>query len=387
MRLLITGICGFVGSTLARALLAERTGLAITGIDNLSREGTHHNLAPLRALGVNIIHGDLRVAADLEALPACDAVIDCAAQPSVLAGTAGSGCTSAQLVGHNLGGTLHLLEYCRRHSAAFLLLSTSRTYSIPPLATLPVVVRRGAFTLDPTATLPPGVSPAGIAETFSTAAPVSLYGATKLASEQMALEYGHAFDLPVWINRCGVLAGAGQFGRADQGIFSFWIREWAARRPLRHIGFDGLGHQVRDCLHPSDLAPLLLAQLDYRGTSLPPVSEGASRPAASESAALDSRPSSLDALSNTRLVPRILNVSGGATQAMSLRQLGAWCTERLGPHVVASDPAPRPYDLPWIVLDSSRAAEVWNWRPRTPLASILEEIATHSLAHPAWPAA
>lgn len=341
MKLLITGICGFVGSTLARALLAERPGLTITGLDNLSREGAHHNLAPLRALGIDLRHGDLRVAADLDALPACDAVIDCAAQPSVLAGTTGSGCTPAQLVGHNLGGTLHLLEYCRRHSAAFILLSTSRTYSIPPLATLPVVVRRGAFNLDPTAPLPPGVSPAGIAETFSTAAPVSLYGATKLASEQMALEYGHAFAFPVWINRCGVLAGAGQFGRADQGIFSYWIREWAARRPLHYIGFDGLGHQVRDCLHPADLAPLLLSQLDSPG----------------------------------KTVPRILNFAGGAPQAMSLRQLGAWCSDRLGPHEVAADPQPRPYDLPWIVLDSTRAAEVWNWRPRTPLASILEEIA------------
>ena len=126
MRILITGICGFAGSTLARALLSGRPGLALAGVDNLAREGAHHNAAPLRALGVDVRHGDLRVAADLEALPAADAVIDCAAQPSVLAGTAGSGCTPAQLTGHNLGGTLHLLEYCRRHAAAFILLSTSR---------------------------------------------------------------------------------------------------------------------------------------------------------------------------------------------------------------------------------------------------------------------
>ena len=140
MRLLITGICGFVGSTLARALMEERPGLALTGIDNLARDGAHRNLDPLRALGVDIRHGDLRVPADLDALPPADGVIDCAAQPSVLAGTAGSGCTPAQLVGHNLEGTLHLLEYCRHHKAAFILLSTSRVYSIPPLAALPVVV-------------------------------------------------------------------------------------------------------------------------------------------------------------------------------------------------------------------------------------------------------
>jgi CDP-paratose 2-epimerase len=349
--LLVTGICGFVGSTLARALLAERPGLRIVGVDNLSREGAHQNVAPLRSLGVEVRHGDLRVAADLEALPAVHAVIDCAAQPSVLAGTAGSGCTPAQLVGHNLEGTLRLLEYCRRHSAAFVLLSTSRVYSIPPLAALPVVVHRGAFAPDPAAlasgSLPTGLSAAGITEDFSTAAPVSLYGATKLASETMALEYGHAFGLPVWINRCGVLAGAGQFGRADQGIFSFWIREWAARRPLKHIGWDGLGHQVRDCLHPRDLAPLVLAQLE-------------------SGAAADK--------------PRVLNLAGGAAGAMSLRQLGGWCRERLGPHEVASDPAPRPYDLPWVVLDSSRAASAWGWRPRTPLAAILEEIASGAAA-------
>ncbi|MEO0054695.1 MAG: hypothetical protein RLZZ50_642, partial [Verrucomicrobiota bacterium] len=155
------------------------------------------------------------------------------------------------------------------------------------------------------------------------------------------------------INRCGVLAGAGQFGRYDQGIFSYWIREWAARRPLKHIGFDGLGHQVRDCLHPADLAPLVLAQLDA-------------------TAVADK--------------PHVLNIAGGASQAMSLRQLGAWCRERLGPHDVASDPAPRPYDLPWVVLDCTRAASAWGWSPRTPLASILEEIANHSRSHPNWPA-
>jgi CDP-paratose 2-epimerase len=60
---------------------------------------------------------------------------------------------------------------------------------------------------------------------------------------------------------------------------------------------------------------------------------------------------------------------------MSLGELSAWCEGRLGPHAVASDPNPRPFDLPWIVLDSRRAERLWNWRPVTPIADILEEIA------------
>ncbi|MFA6286460.1 MAG: NAD-dependent epimerase/dehydratase family protein [Opitutaceae bacterium] len=350
MKILITGICGFAGSAIARALLAGRPGLELTGLDNLSREGSHHNLAPLRAAGVRVLHGDLRCPSDLDALPPVDAVIDCAAEPSVLAGL-DSGNGSRRLVEHNLIGTLHLLEYCKRHRAALILISTSRVYSIPPLSSLPLVVRRGGFTPDLEKPLPPGMSTAGVAETFSTEPPVSLYGATKRASETMALEYGDAFNFPVWINRCGVLSGAGQFGRADQGIFSYWIREWSARRPLRFIGFGGEGHQVRDCLHPADLAPLLLAQLDTPSAK----------------------------------VPRTLNIAGGTTQCMSLRQLSDWCRERLGPHEVAADPKDRPYDLPWVVLDSAAAEKTWGWRPRTPLVSILEEIATHSLAHPNWP--
>ena len=61
--------------------------------------------------------------------------------------------------------------------------------------------------------------------------PLSLYGASKLASETLILEYGECFGFPVWINRCGVLAGAGQFGKADQGIFSFWIHSFKEKIP------------------------------------------------------------------------------------------------------------------------------------------------------------
>lgn len=350
MRLLITGICGFVGSTLARALPEAGFTGDIVGLDNFIRPGANSNRARLKAAGVKLFHGDLRNASDLEALPPVDFVIDAAANPSVLAGVDGR-TSSRQLIEHNLSGTINLLEFCKQHHAGFILLSTSRVYSIPPLADLPVESKRGAFRPAADATLPPGLTAAGVDETFSTAAPVSLYGATKLASETLALEYGATFNLPVFINRCGVLAGAGQFGRPDQGIFAFWINSHLRRRPLKYIGFDGQGHQVRDCLHPRDLAPVLLQQ--FAAPALP-------------------------------IADRIANFAGGAPSAMSLRQLTKWCDDRFGIHPVATEATPRPFDIPWMVLDAAKARRVWDWTPSTPTATILEEIATHAEAHPDW---
>lgn len=345
MKLLISGVCGFAGSTLARALVAA--GHEVAGFDSYIRPGSETNRAPLEKLGVKVITADLRSAAEIEALPPSDFVLDAAANPSVLAGIDGR-TSSRELVEHNLGGTVNLLEYCKRHRAGFILLSTSRVYAIEPLAALPVSVRDRAFV--PAATAP-GLTAAGVSETFSTTAPLSLYGATKIASEALALEYGATFGFPVFVNRCGVLAGGGQFGRADQGIFAYWINAWLRRRPLKYLGFGGHGHQVRDCLHPRDLLPVLEKQF--------------AAPAFSSA-------------------DRIANFSGGAASAMSLRQLSDWCASRFGSHEVIRDGTPRPFDIPWIVLDHAKATRLWDWRPQTPVSAILEEIAAHAEQHPSW---
>jgi CDP-paratose 2-epimerase len=349
MKLLITGICGFVGSTLTRALLAAADNLQIIGVDNFIRPGSELNRRELARLGVKIIHADVRSATDFETLPAADFVIDAAANPSVLAGVDGQ-TSSRQLLEHNLWGTVNLLEYCKTHRAGLILLSTSRVYSVPPLASLPVEVHQKAFRPVPGGPMPPGLTAGGVGETFSTAPPISLYGSSKLASETVALEYAETFQFPVWINRCGVLAGAGQFGRPDQGIFSFWINAHLRRRPLKYIGFDGHGHQVRDALHPRDLVPVLLAQMKNSGQA----------------------------------APRIANFSGGAANTMSLAQLTDWCDERFGKHAVASAATPRPFDIPWMVLDSSLAEKVWDWSPKIVLPQVLEEIALHAEQNPNW---
>ena len=350
MKILITGICGFVGSTLARGLLKSDAKIQLFGLDNFIRPGSETNRVELKSLGVKLFHGDLRNGSDLENLPVVDFVIDAAANPSVLAGTDGKS-SSRQLVEHNLAGTINILEFCKKHGAGFVLLSTSRVYSIPPLSGLPIEVIGNAYQPAAVAELPTGLSALGVTEDFSTSAPVSLYGATKLASEALALEYGETFKFPVFINRCGVLAGAGQFGRPDQGIFAYWLHSWKHRRPLKYIGFDGEGHQVRDCLHPQDLVPLLNKQFNAGTLSVD---------------------------------QRVINCSGGSISARSLCQLSDWCEMRFGPHNVTSDPAPRPFDIPWMVLDSSKAHAIWQWQPTIPTNQILEEIAVHAEQTPGW---
>src|ERR1700726_2179570 len=137
MKLLITGICGFVGSSLAESLLDRREGLSIYGIDNLMRPGSESNRGRLQKLGVKFFHGDIRAASDFEPLPAVDWVIDAAANPSVLAGIQ-TGFSSRQLVEHNLSSVVNVLEYCKAHKAGLLLMSTSRVYSIAALTSLPL---------------------------------------------------------------------------------------------------------------------------------------------------------------------------------------------------------------------------------------------------------
>src|SRR5436305_11710685 len=146
MRILITGVCGFVGSRLALALLDGLVDIQIAGIDNLLRPGSEGNRAELTKRGVTFQHGDLRMRSDVEALPACDWVIDAAANPSVLAGVDGHS-SARQLGEHNLAGTLNVLEYCRARKAGLVMLSTSRVYSIRDLSALPVCARERTFVL------------------------------------------------------------------------------------------------------------------------------------------------------------------------------------------------------------------------------------------------
>jgi len=132
MKILITGGAGFVGSHLALAFNQFWPQSRIIALDNLKRRGSELNLPRLRAVGVEFQHGDVRNAEDLD-LPAIDLIIECSAEPSVLAGREKG---ADYLVHSNFMGTFHCLEFARRHQSAMIFLSTSRVYPVQAIRRL-----------------------------------------------------------------------------------------------------------------------------------------------------------------------------------------------------------------------------------------------------------
>jgi CDP-paratose 2-epimerase len=259
---LIPGGAGFVSSSLALGLKRSHPDWNIICLDNLRRRGSELNLPRFKAMDIQFVHGDVRSPADLEVAQAnITTIIDCSAEPSVLAGFS----SPQYVLQTNLLGTINLLELARQTQARMLFLSTSRVYPIHSLKQLHFAEGNTRFDL---ATEQPmvGASGRGIAEDFGLSGARSLYGTTKLASELLIEEYRDAYGLPAIVNRCGVLTEPWQMGKVDQGVFVMWVTTHYFQKSLSYIGFSGTGKQVRDLLHVDDLLRLVDYQLAHFAT-------------------------------------------------------------------------------------------------------------------------
>jgi len=335
---LVTGGAGFIGSSLAIAFRTRYPGDRVVALDNLRRRGAELNVARLRDAGVEFRHGDVRSAADLEPLAgALDVIIECSADPSVLAGRDGD---PRYVIDTNLAGCVNCLELARRTGAAFVFLSTSRVYPTATLAQLRYETRGTRFALlddQPVA----GASARGVAEDFPLDGVRTLYGATKLAAELLIAEYVDMFGLRAVVNRCGVVSGPWQFGHAGQGVFAHWMLAHAFTRPLAYIGFGGGGLQVRDVLHVADLADLIDLQLQR-----PDVWTG-----------------------------EPLNAGGGAANGVSLLEFTRLCASLTGVTLdIASRPETRPGDVPIYVTDNTRIEQRFGWRPLRDVGTVARDL-------------
>lgn len=337
MRVLITGGAGFIGANVAVGLVARHPDWELVALDNLHRRGAELNLARLGSAGVAFVHGDVRMADDVLRVGEVDALLECSAEPSALAGI---GEEPDYVVGTNLIGAYNCLELARRSGAYLVFLSTSRVYPVRALRELALIETGTRFELAPQQPFV-GASPAGIAEGFPLDGPRTLYGSTKLAAELLIEEYRDMYGLRAVIDRCGVIAGPWQMGKVDQGVFAHWVLAHHFRRPLRYIGFGGRGKQVRDVLHVEDLIDLLDEQL----------------------------------VDPERWDGRTVNVGGGRERSLSLVETTALCAEITGNRLeLESFPETRPGDVPVYISDCGELAKLSGWRPRRTPSEILSDI-------------
>jgi CDP-paratose 2-epimerase len=344
MNLLIIGGAGFIGSSLALRMRETFPNAGIVCMDNLYRRGSEVNPPRLEKAGVQFHRGDVRDANSFPSGP-FDFLIECSAEPSVLAGRDGS---PDYLFQTNLVGAYHCLEKARTWDSRVIFLSTSRVYPIARLEAHPWREEKTRFVWEDHGTN--GITSRGVTEQVDMSGARSLYGFTKLAAEQLIEEYRAAYALKAVVNRCGVVAGPWQFGKVDQGVAALWVMAHHFERPLSYVGFGGSGKQVRDFLHVDDLCDLIVEQINHFD----------------------------------RWDGWLGNVSGGMNNSASLCEFTALCAEITAKRIpVSSAPATRPNDLRIFVADCTRLFEKTQWRPKRDLRRIVQDINDWVTSHSA----
>lgn len=335
--ILITGGAGFVGSNLAIKLKENYPNINITVLDNLKRRGSELNLPRLAKFGIDFIHGDVRNKEDLIFNKKIDLILECSAEPSVLAGID----DSQYSINTNLIGTLNCLELAKRNNSTLIFLSTSRIYPIEELNQIKYKETKTRFEIDNKQTLE-GVSKNGISENFSLGKYRSLYGATKLCSEFLIQEYIHNFNIKAVINRCGIITGPWQMGKVDQGVIVLWIaRHIWKNKPLSYIGFGGNGKQVRDFIDIDDLFDIVNIQIK-----------------------------NINKYNN-----EIFNIGGGLENSLSLLEMTELCQKITNNKInISSCPKNRPDDIRIYISNTSKFEKITNWHCHKTKEQTFQEI-------------
>jgi UDP-glucuronate 4-epimerase len=228
MKILVTGVAGFIGMHCAQRLTAR--GDEVVGVDNLSPYySVQLKRDRLKQLRIEFHELDIANASDLKkvfekAKP--DAVLHLAAQ----AGVRYSLENPAVYIQTNLVGFANLLECCRQHPPGHLVFASSSSVY--------------------------GTNPVPWSESQSVDHPVSLYAATKKSNELMAHAYSHLFGLHATALRYFTVYGP--WGRPDMSPMLF-ANAILGEKPIQVFNH---GDMQRDFTYVDDIVEGTLRVLD-----------------------------------------------------------------------------------------------------------------------------
>ncbi len=327
MKILITGGCGFVGSNIAIFLKKNLKKAQISSLDNLFRKGSKINKIRLKKSGISNYNIDIKNSKKINKTKKFDLIIDCCAEPAIEE----SSKNPDRVFNTNLIGTFNILKKCVKDKSNIIFLSSSRVYSIVSLRKL---IKSKNFSR-------PITSRMKVNEKFETSSPNSLYGYTKLSSENLIKEFSYTKQIKYIINRFGVIAGPWQFGKQDQGFISLWTAKHMLNRRLKYIGFGGFGNQVRDIIHIDDVCKIVLLQVQK-----------------------------FKIIHND-----IFNIGGGLKNKISLRKLTEKCQVITGNKIkIGKQKNTSKFDIPYFVTDNSKIKKTYKWQPTKNIDQVIKDV-------------
>lgn len=263
MKILVTGSSGLIGSE--AVMYYSKQGHDVFGIDNNMRRfffgekgDTTWNLKRMQRELTGFMHHDI----DIRNYPALeslfqqnrfDVIIHCAAQPSH------DKARDIPLVdfGVNATGTINLLEATRKYcpDSVFIYMSTNKVYGdAPNELPLKELYTRWEYA-DPK-------NYNGIDESCRIDRCLhSLFGASKLAGDVVAQEYGKYFGMRVGIFRGGCLTGPQHSGVELHGFLSYLVK--CAVNKISYTVYGYKGKQVRDNIHSKDVITAFDAFIEH----------------------------------------------------------------------------------------------------------------------------
>ncbi len=325
MNIIITGGCGFVGSSLCLFLKQNLKNSKILSIDNLSKNYSKFNQKILKKHNIKNKKINLGKFNSLKHVNfKADIIIDCSAEPAVEI----SKKKIVNVIESNFISTLNILEKNKKDGSKLIFISSSRVYPINNSYKKFQDYKKKKII--PTFT-----------EQDNLKGAKTIYGFTKSASEELIKEYSYSEKIKYIINRCGIISGPGQYGKVEQGLISLWMWRHINNINITYNGYGGKGLQVRDVLFINDFCELIIIQIK----------------------------------NFTKYENNLFCVGGGQKNLINLKNLTKICQKISKNKLkVRKNPKTSIYDVPYYVTSLKKIKKFSNWKPKIYLNEGLKDI-------------